>query len=140
MEFHKMFWNDSEWKTASIDRDVTDEDGSANFSFEYTQFNVPEKHEFTAEEGKWAVFVRFENTNDLHPLFVEKWLNSTPVIMPCTPSLLESACESTSEETVVTTPVNSGNEVPSIGFTHLIAIYFCAAFSYSRRNNTSLQS
>ena len=140
VEFHKMFWNDSEWKTASIDRDVTDEDGSANFSFEYTQFNVPQHHGFSADEGKWAVFVHFENTNDLYTLFVERWLNSTPIIMPCTPSLLESACESTSEETVVTTPVNPGNEVPSIGFTHLIAIYFCAAFSYSRRNNTSLQS
>ena len=135
-----MFWNDSEWKTASIDRYVTDQDGSANFSFEYTQFNVPQHHGFSADEGKRADFVHFENTNDLYPIYVEKWLNSTPIIMPCTPSLLESACESTSEETVVTTPVNPGNEVPSIGFTHLIAIYFCAAFSYSRRNNTSLQS
>ena len=140
VEFHKMFWNDSEWKTASIDRYVTDQDGSANFSFEYSKFNVSQHQGLSADEGKWAVFVHFENTNDLHPLFVEKWLNSTPVIIPCTPSLLESDCESTSEETAVQTPVNPGNEVPSIGLRHLIVIYFCAAFSYSRRHNTCLPS
>ena len=80
VEFHRQFWNGSGWQTERVEILITNERGSANFSFEYTGEEVPGHPEWSAVDGKWRVLVHFESADENSPYFVEQWLNSTPVI------------------------------------------------------------
>ncbi len=81
VEFHRQFWNESgEWQTERVEILITNERGSANFSFPYTGETIPGHPEWSAPGGKWRVLVHFESVDANKPYFVEKWLNSTPEI------------------------------------------------------------
>ena len=80
VEFHRQFWNGSGWQTERVEILITNERGSANFSFPYTGEVIPGHPEWTAEGGKWRVLVHFESADANKPYFVEQWLNSTPEI------------------------------------------------------------
>tara|TARA_B100000029_G_scaffold505613_2_gene586599 strand:- start:966 stop:8855 length:7890 start_codon:yes stop_codon:yes gene_type:complete len=80
VEFHRQFWNGSGWQTERVEILITNERGSANFSFPYTADIVPGHPEWSAVDGKWRILVHFESADANKPYFVERWLNSTPVI------------------------------------------------------------
>ena len=79
-EFHRQFWNGSGWQTERVEIFITNERGSANFSFPYTGELIPGHPEWSAPGGKWRVLVHFESADANKPYFVEQWLNSTPEI------------------------------------------------------------
>jgi len=80
VEFHRQFWNGSGWQTERVEIFITNERGSANFSFPYTGELIPGHPEWSAPGGKWRVLVHFESADANKPYFVEQWLNSTPEI------------------------------------------------------------
>ena len=80
VEFHRQFWNGSGWQTERVEILITNERGSANFSFPYTGEEIPGHPEWKAQDGRWRVLVHFESADDNQPFFVEQWLNSTPSI------------------------------------------------------------
>jgi hypothetical protein len=80
VEFHRQFWNGSGWQTERVEIFITNERGSANFSFPYTGETIPGHPEWSAVGGKWRVLVHFESADANKPYFVEQWLNSTPEI------------------------------------------------------------
>jgi len=86
VEFHRQFWNGSGWQTERVEIFITNERGSANFSFPYTGELIPGHPEWSAVGGKWRVLVHFESADANKPYFVEQWLNSTPEIKLGEPS------------------------------------------------------
>ena len=80
VEFHRQFWNGSGWQTERVEIFITNERGSANFSFPYTGELIPGHPEWNAPGGKWRVLVNFESADANKPYFVSQWLNSTPEI------------------------------------------------------------
>ena len=80
VEFHRQFWNGSGWQTERVEIFITNERGSANFSFPYTGELIPGHPEWSAVGGKWRVLVHFESADANKPYFVEQWLNTTPEI------------------------------------------------------------
>ena len=80
VEFHRQFWNGSGWQTERVEIFITNERGSANFSFPYTGELIPGHPEWSAPGGKWRVLVHFESADANKPYFVEQGLNSTPEI------------------------------------------------------------
>ena len=101
VEFHRQFWNGSGWQTERVDILITNERGSANFSFPYTGEVIPGHPEWSADEGRWRILVHFESADDNKPYFVEQWLNSTPVIFLGTPEVDAKASFLTTQVVVI---------------------------------------
>ncbi|MEC7686052.1 MAG: DUF4129 domain-containing protein, partial [Candidatus Thermoplasmatota archaeon] len=82
--FTFQYWNGSGWVTGfPPEYAVSNEQGTANFSFVYEGENIPGELECgstgtapCAIDGRWRVLVHFLDTQ----FFVEEFLNSTPMI------------------------------------------------------------
>jgi hypothetical protein len=81
VDFLIQYWNGSGWETFRVDIVTTNERGSANFTLPYTATVVPgEGTDVEAVEGKWRILVHFQSVDANRPYFVERYLNSTPII------------------------------------------------------------
>ncbi|MEC7713486.1 MAG: DUF4129 domain-containing protein, partial [Candidatus Thermoplasmatota archaeon] len=79
--FTFQYWNGSGWVTNDVEYAVTNEQGAANFTYEYRGENVGGEIMCAAggpcaENGRWRVLVHFQESS----FFQEEFLNSTPII------------------------------------------------------------
>ena len=79
--FTFQYWNGTGWVTNDIEYAISNEQGTANFSYIYSGENVPGEIECEAggpcvSSGRWRVLVHFQES----PFYVEEFLNSTPII------------------------------------------------------------
>ena len=79
--FTFQYWNGSGWVTNDVEYAVTNEQGAANFTYEYRGENVGGEIMCAAggpcaESGRWRVLVHFQESS----FFQEEFLNSTPII------------------------------------------------------------
>jgi hypothetical protein len=79
--FTFQYWNGTGWVTNDVEYAVTNEQGSANFTYEYRGEDVGGEIKCAAggpcaESGRWRVLVHFQESS----FFQEEFLNSTPII------------------------------------------------------------
>jgi hypothetical protein len=79
--FTFQYWNGTGWVTNDVEYAVTNEQGTANFSYEYSGEDIPGEIECDAggpcaQSGRWRVLVHFQESS----FFQEEFLNSTPII------------------------------------------------------------
>jgi len=79
--FTFQYWNGTGWVTNDVEYAVTNEQGSANFTYEYRGEDVGGEIKCAAggpcaENGRWRVLVHFQESS----FFQEEFLNSTPII------------------------------------------------------------
>ncbi|MCK5868445.1 MAG: DUF4129 domain-containing protein, partial [Candidatus Thalassarchaeum sp.] len=79
--FRFQYWNGTNWVTNDVEFAVTNEQGSANFTYEYRGEDVGGEIKCAAggpcaESGRWRVLVQFQESS----FFQEEFLNSTPII------------------------------------------------------------